>query len=161
MNLSEKESFSNCFCGLSDCVPFPYFENPFHLKPNQFHVFSQILERNYCIIPDKFVGELSAYEFICTWQGYTYYIYIDAKNMNNAIHDDVVLVETFLSGVRKEAKVIRIIKRDIHNLVGEVIFSDNNKYYLNIDDDKRDLVIEHGVLTGDYLKGSYKSHESV
>ena len=69
-------------------------------------------------------------------------IYIDAKNMNNAIHDDVVLVETFLSGVRKEAKVIRIIKRDIHNLVGEVIFSDNNKYYLNIDDDKRDLVIE-------------------
>ena len=26
---------------------------------------------------------------------------------------------------------------------------------------KRVLVIEHGVLTGDYLKGSYKSHESV
>jgi len=26
---------------------------------------------------------------------------------------------------------------------------------------KRVLLIEHGVLTGDYLKGSYKSHESV
>jgi germination protein YpeB len=35
-----------------------------------------IQERNLCIIPDKFVGELSAYEFICTWEGYTYYIYI-------------------------------------------------------------------------------------
>ena len=26
---------------------------------------------------------------------------------------------------------------------------------------KRVLLIEHGVLMGDYLKGSYKSHESV
>lgn len=39
----------------------------------------KIQERNYCIIPDKFVGELSAYEFICAWQGYTYYIYIDSN----------------------------------------------------------------------------------
>ena len=68
-------------------------------------------------------------------------IYIDAKNMNGAIHDDVVLVEVFVKGVRKEARVIRIVKRDIHNLVGEVLFTDNNKFYLNIDDDKRDLVI--------------------
>lgn len=37
-----------------------------------------IKERNYTIIPDKYVGELSAYEFICTWQNYTYYIYIDS-----------------------------------------------------------------------------------
>ena len=38
-----------------------------------------IIERNLCIIPDKFVGELSAYEFICKWENYTYYIYIDAN----------------------------------------------------------------------------------
>ncbi len=38
-----------------------------------------IVERNLCIIPDKFVGEISAYEFICTWEQYTYYIYIDAN----------------------------------------------------------------------------------
>ena len=37
-----------------------------------------IKERNYTIIPDKYVGEVSAYEFICTWQNYTYYIYIDS-----------------------------------------------------------------------------------
>ena len=36
----------------------------------------KIVERNLCIIPDKFVGELSAYEFICEWEDYTYYIYI-------------------------------------------------------------------------------------
>ena len=39
----------------------------------------KIQERNYTIIPDKYVGELSAYEFICTWKNYTYYIYIDSN----------------------------------------------------------------------------------
>ena len=38
----------------------------------------KIVERNLSIIPDKFVGELSAYEFICEWEDYTYYIYIDS-----------------------------------------------------------------------------------
>jgi len=39
----------------------------------------EVTERNLTIIPDKFVGELSAYEFICTWKDYTYYIYIDSN----------------------------------------------------------------------------------
>ena len=37
-----------------------------------------IKERNLTIIPDKYVGEINAYEFICTWKNYTYYIYIDS-----------------------------------------------------------------------------------
>lgn len=37
-----------------------------------------IKERNLCIIPDKYVGEINAYEFICTWKNYTYYIYLDS-----------------------------------------------------------------------------------
>ena len=83
-------------------------------------------------------------------------IYIDAKNMNGAIHDDVVLVEVFVKGVRKEARVIRIVKRDVHNLVGEIIFTDNNKFYLDIDDDKRDLVIE---LTPESCKDCVEGHK--
>ncbi len=39
----------------------------------------EVKERNYCIIPDKYVGEISAYEFVCTWKDYTYYIYIDSN----------------------------------------------------------------------------------
>lgn len=42
----------------------------------------KVVERNLCIIPDKFVGELFAYEFICKWEDYTYYIYIDANTGN-------------------------------------------------------------------------------
>lgn len=39
-----------------------------------------IKERNMCIVPDKYVGEINAYEFICSWKDYTYYIYIDANS---------------------------------------------------------------------------------
>lgn len=51
----------------------------------------EIQERNLTIIPDKYVGELSAYEFICTWKDYTYYIYID-------------------SNTGKEVNILRVIK---------------------------------------------------
>lgn len=43
-----------------------------------------VVERNLCIIPDKYVGELSAYEFICEWKDYTYYIYIDSNTGTEA-----------------------------------------------------------------------------
>ena len=39
----------------------------------------EIVERNFTIIPGKYVGELSAYEYICKWKNYTYYIYIDSN----------------------------------------------------------------------------------
>ena len=38
-----------------------------------------VVERNLCIIPDKYVGEINAYEYICKWQDYVYYIYLDAS----------------------------------------------------------------------------------
>ena len=57
-----------------------------------------IKERNMCIIPDKFVGEVNAYEFICTWKEYTYYIYIDTMTGN-------------------EANILRVIKTSNGNLL--------------------------------------------
>ena len=69
-------------------------------------------------------------------------LYVDAKNMNGAVQDDIVLVEVFSSGVRSEGRVVRIIKRDLKNLVGEIAFHDDGKPYLLLDDDKKDLDIE-------------------
>lgn len=37
----------------------------------------KIIERNYAVIPNEFVGESFAYEFICEWNDFTYYIYLD------------------------------------------------------------------------------------
>lgn len=57
-----------------------------------------IVERNYCIVPDKFVGEIDAYEFICQWQDYTYYVYID-------------------SNTGEEINILRVIKTSNGNLL--------------------------------------------
>lgn len=36
-----------------------------------------VKERNLCVIPNEYVGETTAYEYICTWKDYIYYVYID------------------------------------------------------------------------------------
>lgn len=36
-----------------------------------------VKERNLCVIPNEFSGESMAYEFVCTWKDYVYYIYLD------------------------------------------------------------------------------------
>lgn len=38
-----------------------------------------VKERNLSLIPNKYVGETYAYEFVCTWKDYTYYVYIDIQ----------------------------------------------------------------------------------
>jgi len=38
----------------------------------------EVEERNYCIIPNEYVGESYAYEFVCSWKDYKYYCYISA-----------------------------------------------------------------------------------
>mgnify|MGYP002854818078 CR=1 FL=1 len=82
-------------------------------------------------------------------------LYIDEKNMHDAIHDDIVLVEVFTSGVRKEGKVVRVIKRDLKNLVGEVYFDDNGRCFATLTDDKRDIIVE---LTKDSTKDCVEGH---
>ena len=83
-------------------------------------------------------------------------IYVDARNLSGAIQDDIVVVETFMSGVRKEGRVIRIVKRELQNLVGEVVFTESGKAYLDLDDDKKDLVIE---LTLDSTRDCVEGHK--
>jgi len=83
-------------------------------------------------------------------------LYVAQKNMNDAVDGDIVLVEVFPSGVRKEARVIRIIKRELQNLVGEVQFDDNGRAFIELDDDKRNLVIE---LTTESIKDCVEGHK--
>ena len=83
-------------------------------------------------------------------------LYVDSKNMNGAVQDDIVLVEVFSSGVRNEGRVVRIIKRDLKNLVGEIAFNDKGKPYLILDDDKKDLDIE---IDGESAKDCVEGHK--
>ncbi len=57
-----------------------------------------VVERSYCVVPNKYVGESCAYEYVCTWSGYTYYVYLDS-----------------LTG--EELKVMRVIETDNGDLL--------------------------------------------
>lgn len=57
-------------------------------------------------------------------------------------------------------EIMNVIEEINKELKTTVIMATHDKDIVNRMK-KRVLLIEHGVLTGDYLKGSYKSHESV
>jgi ribonuclease R len=54
-------------------------------------------------------------------------LYIDADDMNGAIHNDLVLAEitTRKGVVKREGRILKILKRDFGSLVGEYYISDN------------------------------------
>ncbi len=80
-------------------------------------------------------------------------IYIDEKNINGAIDCDDVLCEIVDKKIKREGRILRIIKRDLQTLVGTIYFK-NNKIYLDLDDKKKKLDIEinpdsaHNVVEG-------------
>ncbi len=84
-------------------------------------------------------------------------LYIASDNLNGAIHDDVVLSEIIRSGVKKEGRILRVLKRDINDLVGEIIVK-NNEFSIDLDDDKKDIEL---VLKKESLKNCVPGHKVV
>ncbi|MEG0994781.1 MAG: ribonuclease R [Bacilli bacterium] len=70
-------------------------------------------------------------------------IYISQDNMNNAIHDDIVLVEllTKEDAPRLEGRILRVLKRDIQTVIGEITFIDDVGF-LDLDNDKIKINVE-------------------
>ena len=58
-----------------------------------------VLERNYCVVPNEYVGESNALEYVCEWSGYTYYVYLDAAT-------------------GAELKIMRVIETENGDLLG-------------------------------------------
>ncbi len=83
-------------------------------------------------------------------------LYVSEDNINDAIDGDIVLAEVFTSGVRKEGKILRVIKRELDNLVGEIITLANGDLSVKLDDTKKDLEI---VLVGDKLDDIVEGHK--
>lgn len=67
-------------------------------------------------------------------------IFIEKNNVNGAINNDKVLVDIFSNHGKKEGKVIRILDRELKNIVGEITFRKNNLIFIP-DDKKLDLEI--------------------
>ena len=74
-------------------------------------------------------------------------LYIGKEDINGAIQDDIVLAEVTRKGVKPEGHIIRVIKRDLHNLVGEIIETKKG-LSVKLDEEKLDLI-------SDYTKKHY------
>ena len=70
-------------------------------------------------------------------------IYVSQDNMNGAIHDDIVLVEitSKMKLDRLEGRVLKIIKRQVEQYIGEINFDKKDKGIITLDDKKINLDI--------------------
>lgn len=82
-------------------------------------------------------------------------LYIREEDSNGAIQDDIVLTEVTKKGVKPEGKIIRIIKRDLNNLVGEIMETKKG-LSIKLDDEKIDLEIN---LNKETLKNCVPGHK--
>lgn len=82
-------------------------------------------------------------------------IYIDKTNLKDAIDEDIVLCEVTSRTARKEGKIIKVIKRDLKNLVGEIVIH-HNKMCLKLDDDKKDITV---ILNPDTTHNCVEGHK--
>lgn len=62
-------------------------------------------------------------------------LYIPAENLNGAIDDDLVICEITKKDPKKEGRIIKVLRRDLHNLVGEICM--DGKRIVFIPDDKK------------------------
>jgi len=71
-------------------------------------------------------------------------IYIEQDNMNGAIDEDIVLVEitSKMNIDRLEGRILKVVKRQIEQYIGEINFDQSGLGHLNLDGDKINLDIE-------------------
>ena len=67
-------------------------------------------------------------------------VYIDRDNINGAVNDDRVLVEIINNHGKTEGRVLRVLSRDLSNLIGEIYFV-NNKPFVKLEDKNKKLDI--------------------
>ena len=68
-------------------------------------------------------------------------LYIAEDNLNNAVDDDLVLAEIIRGGIKKEGRIVKVLERNLANIVGEIV-EYKNKKNLKLDNDKLDITIE-------------------
>ena len=82
-------------------------------------------------------------------------LYIDSHNLNGAIDGDIVLCEVITKALKKEARVIRIIKREIKDLVGTIITTEDGLGF-KLDDDKKQITV---LLEPDSIHNCVEGHK--
>lgn len=70
-------------------------------------------------------------------------VYVASDNLNGAIHNDTVIVEVTGNkhNGKQEGRILKIIKRDLNKVVGEII-KENNSYLVLPDEEKLKIRLE-------------------
>lgn len=83
-------------------------------------------------------------------------VYVSSKDMNGAIHNDLVIVEiTSKKGMDLEGRILKIVKRELQNLVATVSIKDN-KFNLILDDNKIKINVH---IESDKTMGAVDGHK--
>ncbi len=87
-------------------------------------------------------------------------IYISEKNMNGALNNDVVVAEPIIVNGKKEARVIRVLKKENNLIIGEYNLIDGIPHFTPDDDKlKIEIIIDESDL--DKLVDGYKIQVSI
>ena len=85
-------------------------------------------------------------------------VYVSSDNLNGAIHNDKVVVEiTSKKGMDLEGRIVRIVRRQLKQLIGTIKVI-KNKYYVKLDDDKVKINV---VLDKNSTKNLVDGHKVV
>ena len=68
-------------------------------------------------------------------------IFINKDNLNGGIHDDIVLVDLFQRNGKFEGRVLKVLKRELNKVVGEILYVDGYPTII-LDDKKINLEIK-------------------
>lgn len=82
-------------------------------------------------------------------------IFIKAERLNRAINNDFVEVDFFSNHGEMEGKIIKVLKRDLKNVVGEMI-KIKNKLVFKPDDEKLNIIVK---LTKDSTRQCVEGHK--
>ncbi len=80
-------------------------------------------------------------------------VYISEKNMNQAIHGDLVAIEVTRQNVKVEGRVIKIVKRELKEVIGET-YLEKGKWVIRADDLRLNFLIEVTNGNNNIVEGS-------
>ena len=119
-------------------------------------------KNNYMLFTNS---NLKLGKLIMTTKGYGFVdigtnedIFIPADSINNAIHNDTVVVEITSKGIEKpEGRIVKIVDRNLNNMVGEVYFK-KGKPYVDLDDKKTKIEV---AIDPKKTKGAMPGHKVI
>ena len=85
-------------------------------------------------------------------------VFIPSDSLNNAIHNDTVVVEITSKGMEKpEGRIVKIVDRNLNNMIGEIYYK-QGKPCIDLDDKKVKI---HVLIDPKKTKGAMPGHKVI